>query len=248
MGTWEIDAFNYFSVIEDGEVLDIRPAKQKALLALLVIHMNELITMDTIISGLWPSRLPGHPRKSVQVYISRLRAGLSQTEARTSPVLHRLSPGYILRIDPAQVATARFEKLTKHGWALLRANQVTEASEFFSQAIAHWGAAPYGDLTQYDFVMDERERLEEVWLAAMTGQAECLLELGNYQSAIDLLAPIVNHYPLREDLAAHFVTALSETGRRSDALLAYQRTRSSLDELGIKVGSMLYGIYQGIVE
>lgn len=248
MGTWEIDAFNYFSVTANGEVRDIRPAKQKALLALLVIHMNELVAMDAIISGLWPSRTPSQPRKSIQVYISRLRAILPQTETRNSPVLHRLSPGYILRIDPAQVATARFEKLTKRGWDLLRADRVTGASDLFSQAISYWDAAPYSDLTQYDFAVDEMARLEEVWLAAVAGQAECLLQLGNYRSAIGLLAPMAKRYPLREDLAAHFMIALSETGRRSDALSVYERTRFSLDELGIKVGSTLYGIYRSIVE
>jgi len=247
MGTLEIDAFNYFSVAENGEVRDIRPVKQKALLALLVVHMNELVTMDAIVSGIWPSRVPSHPRKSIQVYVSRLRAILPQTEGRTPPVLQRLSPGYILRIDPADVATARFERLTRSGWSLLRADRLAEASELFSEAIAYWVAAPYSDLTQYDFAVDERERLEEVWLAAVAGQAECLLRLGNYRSAIDLLAPLVNRYPLREDLATHFMIALSETGRRGDALFVYERTRSSLDELGIKVGSALHGVYQNIV-
>lgn len=210
--------------------------------------MNELVTLDSIISVLWDSRTPSQPRKSVQVYVSRLRAILSQAKTGKSPVLQYLSPGYILRINPAQVATARFEKLTRRGWGLLHVNRVTEASELFGQAIALWCAAPYGDLSRYEFAMDEMARLEEVWLAAVVGQAECFLELGTPWSAVDLLAPAAIRYPLREDLAASFMIALSRCDRRADALSVYGRTRSSLDELGIKVGGRLRGIYRTIVE
>lgn len=243
----EINAFNRFSVSSGEEYLNIGPVHQRALLALLTIHRNEMVTMDAIIDSLWLSAPPSQPRKSVQAYVSRLRRILSCPDLVKSPSIQYFAPGYILRIDPAQVTTDRFEKLTARGRGLLHAGRVTEASESFTTAFALWDDAPYGDLSRYEFAVAETTRLEEVRLTSVAGQAECLLKLGDHGSAADLLAPAVNRYPLREDLAATFMVALKQSDRRADALSIYERTRSSLGELGIKVGGRLHSVYQTIV-
>lgn len=50
--------------------------KQRALLAILLLHANEVVTADRLIDELWGERAPTTALKTLQAYVSRLRKAL----------------------------------------------------------------------------------------------------------------------------------------------------------------------------
>src|SRR5437867_758984 len=88
-------------------------AKQRALLAVLLLHANEVVSRDTLIEALWPERLPGDAAHSLDVQVSRLRRALGGELLVTTPA------GYVLQVAPEQIDARRFERLLE---AARRAN------------------------------------------------------------------------------------------------------------------------------
>ena len=56
-------------------------ARQRALLAVLLLHANETLSGDRLIDELWGDHPPPTAAKTVQVYISRLRRALGDATA-----------------------------------------------------------------------------------------------------------------------------------------------------------------------
>jgi hypothetical protein len=94
-------------VLEDGRQVDLGGAKQHALLAILLLHANEVVSTDRLIDALWEDEAPETGRKALQVYVSQLRKALGKDRLQTK------APGYMLRIEDAakpeqRPATTRF--------------------------------------------------------------------------------------------------------------------------------------------
>jgi DNA-binding SARP family transcriptional activator len=249
---YDIDPFGSISVTADSRRLSIRPPQQRAIFALLVINMNQLVPTDRIIDSIWRNSPPSRAKENIQACVSRLRRlippktlgrhTVKQLEVRYS------SPGYALIIDPERVSTYRFEEAVGEGKRLLACGLPKDAGRAFRNAMRLCRGVPYGDLSDYEFAVEEASRLEELRLAATAGWASSCLELGDYGSVIDLLSQDVQRHPFREDLVGYFMTALSRVGRRAEALRVYERTRSNLaSELGIDTGDTLRSVYETIL-
>src|SRR5580765_8328171 len=92
--------------VRDGEtLLPLAGAKQRALLALLLLHANRVVSRDRLIDELWRDDPPETAVQSVQVYVSRLRKLLPGDALLTQ------APGYLLEIDPDTLDLHRFERL-----------------------------------------------------------------------------------------------------------------------------------------
>ena len=96
-------------VVRDGESVVLGAAQQRALLAVLVLHRGEVVSIDRLVDELWGERAPASAAKTVQVYVSQLRkalgAGVIVTQGR----------GYRLAVEPEQVDVGRFEALRAEG-------------------------------------------------------------------------------------------------------------------------------------
>jgi DNA-binding SARP family transcriptional activator len=64
-------------VWHDGEALPLGAHQQRAVLAILVLHVREVVTSDRLIDELWGDEPPAQAAKTVQVHISRLRKTLA---------------------------------------------------------------------------------------------------------------------------------------------------------------------------
>src|SRR5919108_6235987 len=96
----------------DGHPVEIRGAKQRTLLALLVVHRGEAVPVATIIDELWPEAPPPTAQQSVQMHVSRLRRAL--VDAGDGDALRTTSAGYHLDVDADAVDAERFDRvLTK---------------------------------------------------------------------------------------------------------------------------------------
>src|SRR5215207_5477002 len=91
-------------VRHDGSAVALGPAKQRALLAILLVRANELVSSDRLIEELWPSP-PETAANTLQVYVGRLRKALEPGRERGAPgdLLITRTPGYMLRVEPGEL-------------------------------------------------------------------------------------------------------------------------------------------------
>jgi DNA-binding SARP family transcriptional activator len=233
-------------VEDDGRLLALGSAKQRALLATLLLHPNEVVSRDRLIDDLWGERPPGSASHSLEVYVSRLRKTL-QPDGRERVVITRPG-GYLLRLEPEQLDLARFERLTRDGRSALAAGNYYRAAQQLRQALALWRGPALGELAYEPFARPEVERLEEQRLAALEERIEAELALGRHSALIGELESLSRKHPLRERLRGQLILALYRCGRQVEALEAYRETRQHLvNELGIDPSPAMQRLEQAIL-
>lgn len=233
-------------VEDNGRPLALGSAKQRALLAILLLHANEVVSRDRLIDELWGEQPPASAPHSLEVYVSRLRKTL-QASGGEQLLLTRAG-GYLLRLEPDQLDVRRFERLLGEGRRALAAGNYERASERFTDALALWRGPALGDLAYEPFAGPEIERLEEQRLAALEERIEAELALGHHSSLIGELDSLSGKHPLRERLHGQLMLALYRSGRQAEALEAYRETRQHLlDGLGINPSPTLQQLEQAIL-
>ena len=208
--------------------------KRRALLAVLLLDANSVVSGDRLIDALWGDSPPETARNTIQVYISQLRKLLPESALETAP------PGYRLVIEPDNVDLFEFIRLSEEGRTALGAGDAAGGADTLRAALALWRGAPLADLAWEPFAQAEIVRLEELRLAALEDRIDADLALGRHGQLIGELEQLVAEHPLKERLRAQLMLALYRSGRQADALAVYQRARRTLvDELGIEPSDSL---------
>ena len=203
-------------------------SKQRALLALLLLHANRVVARERLIDELWESP-PETAVKAVQVYVSHLRKLLP------AGVLVSRSPGYVLEVRPESVDLIRFERLVTEA----RGADPARAAELLGKALGLWRGPALADLGAEPFVRGEAARLEDLRLGAVEERIEADLALGRHAELVGELEALIKRYPHRERLRGQLMLALYRSRRQAEALQAYREARAALDELGIEPGATL---------
>lgn len=212
----------------DG-TLPLGGAKQRAVLALLLLSANRVVSREELIDELWGDQMPETAVTTLQVYVSRLRKLLPEGVLLTRP------PGYLLSIGPDELDLLRFGSLV----AEARHASVEHASELLREALELWRGPALAEFAGEPFARVEAGRLEGLRLAALEERIEADLALGKHADLIGELEVLIAEHPHRERLRAQVIVALYRSSRQADALAAYRDARSALDELGIEPGSKL---------
>jgi DNA-binding SARP family transcriptional activator len=228
--------FRVLGVVEaqsGGRSIDLGPAKQRLVLAILALEANRPVPADRLAQLSWPTGAPRSARNGVQVRISRLRSLLARCDAgRYGIELATQNGAYQLRVPPERVDAHRFGLLVAQ--ARESADDERKA-DLLHRALALWrGPALTGVI---DEAVREQvcQRLEESRVAALEELFEVELRLGRHREAVDRLAAAVLEHPFREPLVAGLMLALHRSGRTVDALRTYRRTRQRLlDEFGLE--------------
>jgi DNA-binding SARP family transcriptional activator len=223
---------------EDGRGLPLGGQKQKAALALLLLHAGEVVSTDRLIDALWGERPPRTATTSLQNFVSQLRKLLGPETLVTR------TPGYSLRLEPAQLDAEVFRRKV----AAASAAGPEERVRLLDEALALWRGPALQDFTFDEFARTEIDRLEEQRLAALEERFGAQLELGCDAELIGDLASLVREHPRRERLRAHLMLALYRAGRQAEALEVYQGFRHALVEAqGTEPGPALKQLYVAIL-
>ena len=228
---------------EEGS-LRLGGAKQRALLAILLLHANEVVSSDRLIEELWDGEAPDSAAKALQVHVSQLRKILD----RKRGVLVTQSPGYMLKVELEGLDLARFERLTAEGRRLLDVGDPAGAATALSEALALWRGPALADLAYASFAQSEIARMEELRLAAFEDWIEAELECGRHTAVVGELERFVAEQPLRERPRGQLMLALFRAERQADALELYRETRELVvEELGIEPGKALQDLHAAIL-
>jgi DNA-binding SARP family transcriptional activator/DNA-binding beta-propeller fold protein YncE len=222
----------------DGLEQELGAGRQRVLLALLLLHRNQLVATDRIIDALWDERPPATAAKVVQGYVSQLRKALGEGVLLTRP------PGYVLAVPSGQLDADRFEELVERA----RREEPRQAAETLRKALGIWRGPPFADMAYESFAQTEIARLQELRLAALEDRIDADLTLGRARELIPELEVVVHEEPLRERPRAQLMLALYRAGRQSEALDLYADSyRRFVHELGIEPGPELRELQRQIL-
>jgi ABC-type transport system substrate-binding protein/DNA-binding SARP family transcriptional activator len=234
-------------VTVDGTAVDLGGLKQRALLAILLLHANQPVHRDVLVDRLWGEHPPAGAGHAVNVYIWRLRKTL-QSASQTPGVVTQQG-AYLLQATEEQVDVVLFERLADEGRRALAAEAAGRASAVLGEALALWRGAPLADFRFEPFAQAEIARLEELRAGVAEDRIEADLALGRHAHVISELEALVAANPLRERLHQQLMIALYRCGRQADALAAYQKARRTLaEELGIEPCQPLRQLERAILD
>jgi DNA-binding SARP family transcriptional activator len=233
-------------VLDEGRAVALSGSKQRALLALFLVHANEPLTTDRLIDELWGDRPPATAAKNVQMQISRLRKALA-AGAGGELVVTR-GRGYELKIDPERLDSHQFERLLDEGRSELAGGHPKRAATALEAALALWRGPPLADLAYEPLAQREIARLEDLRAGALEHLIEAKLALGRHAEVVSQLETLIAEHPYREGLRVQLMLALYRCDRQADALQAYQDARRTLvEELGIEPGERLRELERAIL-
>lgn len=242
----EFSLLGPIAVTTGSAELALGPAKRRSVLALLLLQPNTTVPLEQLIDSLWEEEPPEHARTVVQGHVSRLRATLAEGGAEAYGIeLATHGSAYLLRLPEELIDAHRFGELV----ALARPEAApADAVPLLREALGLWrGPALTGTVTSPPFAA-AAHALEERRLTAVEALGRAHGTLGEHEQAAAILYSAAVNHPLREGLIAGLMRALFHTGRQSDALEWFHRTRRLLnEELGVDPGERLRGAYEEIL-
>ncbi|MFB6936262.1 BTAD domain-containing putative transcriptional regulator [Streptomyces chartreusis] len=249
----EFKVLGPLEVVSDGRSLPLGGVKQRAVLALLLLHANQVVATSQLLDALWPEDArPVTARKMVQNAVWGLRALLESGdgEARdgTPPQLLTRAPGYVLRLDPERLDATRFERAVAAGRARLDAGEAAEAAVLLGDALAEWRGSALSDLAEQGVEWAELTALRQLRLDAMEDRFEAELACGRHHAVLGELTSLAEAEPLRERLCGQLMLALYRCGRQAEALSVFSKVRQALvEEYGLEPSASLQNLQQRIL-
>jgi DNA-binding SARP family transcriptional activator/tetratricopeptide (TPR) repeat protein len=231
-----------------GRSIDLGPPKQRALIAKLLVHPNQVVSVDQLVDTLWEAEAPETARALVHTYVCRLRRALRSADGgRADDVLRTRPPGYVLRVEPDQLDLDRFQSLVAEAAAATARGDHACAARLLRSALALWRGEALAN------VVSARRRsmvvqLEESRLVALEARIDADMRLARHRDLVGELRTLVAEYPSRECLHGQLMLALYRSGRRADALAAYRRLhRGMTAEYGVEPGVQLRHLHRAIL-
>jgi DNA-binding SARP family transcriptional activator len=244
LGGAQLSLLGWVRLTVAGHDVDLGPARQRTLLAVLAASAGQQVALDTLIDRVWGDDPPSAARAGVYAYMSRLRqvfagAGMPAMPRRAG------SGGYLLDLDADRVDLLRFQRLVAAAHQSSGTDQSRAAA--LDRALALWRGPALADLAG-PWVLRTRESLAQQRLDAVLLWAELHLRLGRPGPVIGPLRDLAGQYPLVEPLAARLIEALGRDGRPAEALASYAATRRLLvTQLGAEPGAELRRLHQAVL-
>ena len=238
----ELRILGALEAFRDGVRLQLGPPKQQALLAVLLLNANRVVSIDDLRDELWGDEAPMSARHSVEVYVSGLRKALGADRITT------VAPGYAVRVEPDEFDVDRFERLLRDGRRALATGRAGAARDLLAEALLLWRGEPLAGIAAGPRVENVVARLADLRLGGLEARIDAELELGICEELIGELQGLIAEHPLREALYSRLMLALYRSGRQADALEVFQRARKTLlDELGLEPSRPLQDLERSIL-
>ncbi|HEY7103346.1 MAG TPA: BTAD domain-containing putative transcriptional regulator [Mycobacteriales bacterium] len=237
----EVRLLGPFEIVAGARWIDLGHARQRSVLAVLVLALNQVVSSDQLLDRVWGDRAPQRARDSLHSYLSRLRAALAPVPGL---VIERRPPGYVLLGEPDAVDVIRFRTLVRRA---ATAGSDEDAERLLAEALSLWRGDALGSLagSWFDGV---RAELAEQRHAAELDRYDALLRLGRHAESVVELPRIAQLHPWDERITAQLMLSLYRCGRPALALETYQRLRVRLaEELGTDPGPAVRELFQQIL-
>ncbi|MDT5334557.1 MAG: family transcriptional regulator, regulator of embCAB operon [Mycobacterium sp.] len=232
----------------DDSPVALGSRKQRAVLAMLVINRNRVVSSETLVDAVWGQRARQEARASLHTYVSNLRRLLNDAGVDGRTVLAAAPSGYRLTLPDVDCDVGRFVTEKMAGIRAAAAGRFDLASRHLSSAVAEWRGRVLEDLSEFEFVASFAAALVEDEVDVHIARAEAEIACGRGNAVIGALEGLTSEHPYREPLWAQLITAYYLAERQSDALDAYRRLATALSaDLGIEPGPTIRTLHQRIL-
>ncbi len=230
-------------VTNNGVSVDVGGPKAQAVLVTLAHHLDEIVRIDTLFGALWGDEPPQSARNVIQVRVSGLRRALGPSlEYRPE------SAGYVLESTHIAVDAVEFEQLVESAEQLLD-DDPAGALRLIDDAVKLWRGDPVAAELDIRPLDSRLAALREMRIRAQSMRLDARLRLGQHGACCADAEALADEHPYREDIRALHLLALYRSGRQTEALAAFRRTRDLLvDELGVDPGPNLQTLHRQILE
>jgi DNA-binding SARP family transcriptional activator len=230
----EIRVLGPFEVYLDGRLVEVSSHRQRALLAALAMSAGQVVSIDRLADFVWARDPPKNVRGSLQTLVARLRTVIGSEWFETAV------DGYRMLCEPHQVDALRFIHLARAAGA----GDDTARRARVSAALELWRGRPFEGVGSVLLAQAHEPLLVELYVTAQEHRLDLENASANIQDRIAELRELVARFPLRESLWVRLIVALDSSGRRAEALAAYEQVRIRIaDELGVDPGPELRELY-----
>lgn len=255
----DIDVLGTLAVREKGVSITPTAPKPRQVLALLALHADQVVPVSTLTEELWGAEPPRSARPTLQTYILQLRelitvaledgTGDAAEDRRTAKdVLLTVPGGYLLKSGEGTSDVREFDRLAGTGYRAMDAEDHPQAARLLREALSLWSGPALADVHTGSHLEMQAKRLEEGRLCALDQRIEADLRLGRHRELLAELTMLVSRYPTHESLCGQYMLALYRSGRRGEALDAYQRLRATLVRtLGLEPSGALGKLQRSIL-
>lgn len=231
-----------------GTPVALGSRKQRAVLAMLVIHRNRVVSSEALVDAVWGRRARQEARASLHTYVSNLRRLLNDAGLDGRSVLAGAPSGYRLGLLDIACDMDEFTSEKTAGIRAAAAGRFESASRHLTAATAQWRGRALEDLHEFEFAAAFAAALGEDELNVYVARAEAEIACGRGISVIGILEGLVGEHPYHEPLWAQLIIAYYSVERQSDALDAYRRVKTALSaDLGIDPGPSIRALHERIV-
>lgn len=246
MANWVFRVLGQFEVVGPNGPMRMRSARERTILARLVLNANHLVVTERLIDAVWPESPPVTARDQIYTCICRLRKALADVGLVDRLITRH--PGYLLTIRNGELDLDAFEQQVKVCMAAVDNTAVTrEGLMEMRNALQLFSGDPFVNVASQTIQSAAQRILERKMLLA----ERCIaaeLQLNMYNEALADLAELVSEHPLQERLRVLQMTALHRAGRRVEALALYEETRRELiDQLGVEPCAELRAAHMSVL-
>ncbi|MEU6106297.1 AfsR/SARP family transcriptional regulator [Streptomyces flaveolus] len=264
----DIDVLGTLAVREKGVSITPTAPKPRQVLALLALNADQVVPVGTLTEELWGSAPPRSARPTLQTYILQLRELITAALQRDTgdnggesggecgggggrsakDVLLTVPGGYLLKSGDGVSDVREFDRLAGAGYRAMDADDPPRAARLLREALALWSGPALTDVHTGPHLATQAKRLEESRLCALDQRIEADLRLGRHRELLAEMTVLVSRYPTHESLYGQYMLALYRSGRRGEALDAYQRLRATLVRtLGLEPSAALSKLQRSIL-
>jgi predicted ATPase/DNA-binding SARP family transcriptional activator len=236
-------------VTDAGSVIPVGGPRHRKLLAVLLVHADQVVSPDRLIDALWGEHPPSGARRMVHVRISELRRELRGGAQAGDAGIVTQSSGYQLHVSAEALDARRFEGLVVAGRQALDRGDHVGANQSLAGALGLWRGPPLPEVADEEFARPEIARLEALYHQALEARMDVMLALGRAGDAVVELKALVAEHPLRERFWHQLMLAQYRTDRQGEALETYRAVRTVLvEQLGVEPGSELQHLHAAILQ
>jgi DNA-binding SARP family transcriptional activator/tetratricopeptide (TPR) repeat protein len=228
-----------------GTEVTVRGARLRVLLAALLARAGRPVTVAELAEFVWDGEPPDGARDTVRAHLMRLRRALGP-DAGARIATH--APGYRLVVSEEEVDALWFARCYQDGAMAFAAGRWAQARTAFADGLSLWRGDPLADIPSQLLRDAEAPALQRLRLLALHCRIDADLRLGGADELTPELQELIHAHPLYEHFHAQLMTALARSGRRAEALEAYQHARRVLiDQVGIEPGAELKELQRSIL-
>ncbi|MFG2818691.1 BTAD domain-containing putative transcriptional regulator [Kitasatospora sp. NPDC048365] len=237
-------------VFDDDREVDAGPAKQRAVLAMLLGADGRFLPRGEIVRGVWGDLPPATAPQLVATYVARLRKAIEPDRAYRSSAAVLLSRGeaYALPADRDRLDAWSFEQERRAARRCHEAGDLAGSAAALGRSLALWNGRALDGIPGPSAAR-ERHRLEELRLATEEERFAVRLEQGLHHESVPELSALAAAHPCRERVRALLMLALHRADRRAEALAVFQDAwRTLVDQAGVEPGWQLRDLQRRILD